>query len=257
MFTEEVIEKLQYYVYRLIDPRNGETFYVGKGKGNRVFEHVQGVLKDKDEDKSSLKISHIKSILNDGFEIQHIIHRHGMDENTAFEVEAALIDAYPSTSNIVSGHRSNEFGVMHSKQIIRQYEAKEIIFEHNLLLITVNRSTEGEDARIIYDAVRHAWKLDIKRAKNSDYILAMRRGICVGVFQAIEWFKATKSRFPSLSEDMPERWGFEGHEAEDHIKSLYLHKRIPTKFVKRGAANPIKYFSPKDNTPTINASTTK
>ena len=36
-FSNEVISKLNYYVYRLIDPRNGQTFYVGKGKGNRVF----------------------------------------------------------------------------------------------------------------------------------------------------------------------------------------------------------------------------
>ena len=31
-FTPEVAEKLKTYVYRLIDPRNGETFYVGKGR---------------------------------------------------------------------------------------------------------------------------------------------------------------------------------------------------------------------------------
>ena len=42
MFSPEVSDKLEYYVYRLIDPRNGDTFYVGKGKGNRVFDHVKG-----------------------------------------------------------------------------------------------------------------------------------------------------------------------------------------------------------------------
>lgn len=42
LFPPEVVEKLKSYVYRLIDPRNGETFYVGKGKGNRVFSHVEG-----------------------------------------------------------------------------------------------------------------------------------------------------------------------------------------------------------------------
>lgn len=36
-FSQETINKIGYYVYRLIDPRNGQTFYVGKGKGNRVF----------------------------------------------------------------------------------------------------------------------------------------------------------------------------------------------------------------------------
>ena len=45
MFTKEVIDQLQYYVYRLIDPRTGQTFYVGKGKGNRVFAHVNDALK--------------------------------------------------------------------------------------------------------------------------------------------------------------------------------------------------------------------
>ena len=40
-FTKEVSDHLENYVYRLIDPRNGETFYVGKGKGNRVFDHVK------------------------------------------------------------------------------------------------------------------------------------------------------------------------------------------------------------------------
>ena len=39
-FTEEVAKQLKWYVDRLIDPRNGETFYIGKGKGNRVFSHI-------------------------------------------------------------------------------------------------------------------------------------------------------------------------------------------------------------------------
>ena len=41
-FSPEISEKLKFYVYHLIDPRNGETFYVGKGKGNRVFAHSEG-----------------------------------------------------------------------------------------------------------------------------------------------------------------------------------------------------------------------
>ena len=46
IFNTEVSESLGNYVYRLIDPRNGETFYVGKGKGNRVFQHAAGALKN-------------------------------------------------------------------------------------------------------------------------------------------------------------------------------------------------------------------
>ena len=44
-FSPEVVERLNYYVYRLIDTRDGQTFYVGKGKGNRVFAHVNDAMK--------------------------------------------------------------------------------------------------------------------------------------------------------------------------------------------------------------------
>ena len=55
-FSPETIEKVGHYVYRLIDPRNGNTFYVGVGQGNRVFEHVKGAIKVKgNEDQTNLK----------------------------------------------------------------------------------------------------------------------------------------------------------------------------------------------------------
>lgn len=59
---QEVIEVLGHYVYRLIDPRNGETFYVGKGQGNRVFAHVGGALKDADNSLADPKLERIHEI---------------------------------------------------------------------------------------------------------------------------------------------------------------------------------------------------
>ena len=69
-FSPFVSDQLKNYVYRLIDPRNGNTFYVGKGKGDRVFAHVADALKDyngenyidKDEDDVSLKVKTIREI---------------------------------------------------------------------------------------------------------------------------------------------------------------------------------------------------
>ena len=98
------IEARDCYVYRLIDPRSGHTFQVGKGTGNRVFQHVKAAIKfNKHQDETSEKIAQINAIKNDGLEVIHIIHRSGMTKNEALEVEAALIDVYAGLTNIQSG----------------------------------------------------------------------------------------------------------------------------------------------------------
>ncbi len=237
MFTEEVISHLGYYVYRLIDPRNGQTFYVGKGIGNRVFSHANGELA-LSEDELSEKLKRVREIRNSGFEVAHVIHRHGLDESAAFEVEAALIDAYPEVTNIVKGHYADERGVMHSQQIIEQYQAREIDFQHQVLMININQT--ALESTSIYEAVRHAWKLNPKKAAQAEYVLAMQQGLVIGVFTAEQWLQATEEYFPGREERLG-RYGFIGHEASNDIQQLYLRTRLPNHMRKRGAANPIKY----------------
>ena len=41
-FSKEAIDNLKYYVYKLIDPRDGKVFYIGKGKNDRCFERKLG-----------------------------------------------------------------------------------------------------------------------------------------------------------------------------------------------------------------------
>ncbi|MFM8535814.1 MAG: LEM-3-like GIY-YIG domain-containing protein, partial [Acidimicrobiia bacterium] len=174
MFSPYVSAQLKFYVYRLIDPRNGETFYVGKGTGNRVFAHVNGELTTTD-DALTDKLLRIREIRLSGFEVAHVIHRHGLSEEQAFEVEGALIDAYPEVTNLASGRAADERGVMHAKEIIERYEAPEAKFQHKVLLITINRSAPERDS--INEAVRYAWKLDPRKAKQAEYVLAVQQGL--------------------------------------------------------------------------------
>lgn len=67
LFPPHVAKQLQIYVYRLIDPRNGETFYVGKGHGNRVFAHIREELHH-DGDEIDNKLKRIREIHLAGLE---------------------------------------------------------------------------------------------------------------------------------------------------------------------------------------------
>ena len=141
-FTPDVCKRLEYYVYRLIDPRTGQTFYVGKGKNNRVFAHAQDALKDYDgvdylnaeqDDEISAKIQQIRDIHNAGLEVIMVIHRWGMDEATAYEVESALTDCYPGLTNEQSGHDSDR-GVDSGMYMIPPEE-------HGMLILKMQQDT--------------------------------------------------------------------------------------------------------------------
>lgn len=55
-----------YYCYVLIDPRTDTPFYVGKGKGNRMYRHVQQVKAGKIPHRNRHLFNKISQILESG-----------------------------------------------------------------------------------------------------------------------------------------------------------------------------------------------
>ncbi len=229
-FPPGVADKLRSYVYRLIDPRNGETFYVGKGIGDRVFAHAKADIQGDDLGE---KLGRIREIRLAGFEVSHVIHRHGMDNRTASEVEAALIDAYSGLTNETLGSGS-DVGAAHALEIVRRYKAEIAEFVHRVLLINVNRSAATTS---LYEATRQSWRLNPTRAARAEVILANRHGIILEAFVGDNWFEVEAGS----AQRKFTRYGFTGRLAPEPIRRMYVQKQVPPSFRKRGAVGPIKY----------------
>lgn len=245
-FSEAVCKEIGNYVYRLIDPRNGETFYVGKGKNNRVFDHVDAALElEDDEDASSVKFSRIHEIRRSGLDVIHVIHRHGIPKDSVFDVEAAVIDAYAGLSNIAGGHGSGDRGPMHAKEIIDKFDLPVIDQDpvHKLVLINVNKF-ESSGREDLYQQVRFSWRISQKRAEQADYVLAVVRGVVLGAFKADYWKPATKDNFADIVFEEPHRCAFSGTAAPNDIWDLYVGergKRVALDSL-RHVQNPIRYW---------------
>jgi hypothetical protein len=78
-----------YYVYVLIDPRNNQPFYVGKGKGNRVESHYYNCAYNKKINlHKSRKIEKLKKL---GYKPKYKIVFESSDVKLVFEEEKRLI----------------------------------------------------------------------------------------------------------------------------------------------------------------------
>lgn len=242
-FPSEITEQLGYYVYRLIDPRNGETFYVGKGRGNRVFHHVSANLKQAeladDEDALAIKMRRVREIRSEGLQVIHVIQRHGLTEKEAFHVEGALIDAFPGLTNVQSGHGNSDKGAMHADAIVRKYAAQRLEPDHRIVFFTIRRSVLTE--RGAYEGCRGVWRMSRSRAERADLVMPVTDGVVVGVFVPERWIDATIVSFPAhITEDLSGRIGFIGHDAEDEIRTRYIGKRLPAN-LETGTQNPVRY----------------
>lgn len=74
---------MQYYVYKLIDPRDSKVFYVGKGKGKRLYHHEKEALKGSNHPKCEM----IRDILRSGNKVSYEIVNYFDNEKDAYYFE--------------------------------------------------------------------------------------------------------------------------------------------------------------------------
>lgn len=227
-FSQAVCEKIGYYVYVLKDPRNSEIFYIGKGKGNRVFQHVACALETEDD---SDKLNLIREILNEGKNVEYYILRHGLaTEKDALEIESACIDliGLDNLTNEIKGHNSWESGMKTANEIVQHYDAKAITITEPTIIININKLYKRfmKDNEL-YNTTRSSWKLGSKK-NEAKYVIAAYRGLVREVYKINSW------------NQVGDRWEFTGEVAEKEVRDKYLNQSLEN-YTKKGSQNPIKY----------------
>lgn len=192
-FSQAAKEALKYYVYCLVDPRDNTIFYIGKGKGDRIFNHVNASIKGT---ANSDKLDKIKDIINAGEKVVHYILRHGLSNETALEIESTLIDIFKSgyfnnestLTNIDFGHHKWTKGIKTINDIELDYGAKDFkLLNKDDRIIFININKTYVDDTNIYDAAKGDWPLSMKKANNATHILVHYKGIVRAVFEKIKW----------------------------------------------------------------------
>lgn len=96
--------RLRFYVYELIDPRDGSIFYVGKGKAGRAWQHEADVRSGRPP-KNWRKHRRIEEILSAGVSVEVRIVAYYEDEAEAYSHEVELIASLSGLTNIAAGGR--------------------------------------------------------------------------------------------------------------------------------------------------------
>jgi hypothetical protein len=233
--TDEMNEILKSYVYVYIDPRNGEPFYIGKGKGNRIFSHL-------DEESDTEKVARIKEIHAEGKEPQIELLRYGLTDSEAALVEAATIDLIgkEKLTNCVSGYHVGSFGRITSQDIISILAAKPVIVRHKAILITINRLYRSHMTQLeLYETTRGMWKVGTRR-NQAEYAMCVTHGVVREVYRIDQWFPAgtlTYQTRDSSTFKLSGRWEFSVEIAFDMRDDFVGFS------VGKAGQNPIRYVN--------------
>ena len=239
--SSNITERLKYYVYLYIDPRDDSVFYVGKGKGERALGHLYDV-------SESAKVQKIRELRLDGLEPRIDILVHGLeDERDALRVEAAVIDLLGKDrlTNRVRGWGSAVVGRSSLQELVTLYDPVPARIEDPVLLIRVNQLYRyGLTGQELYETTRGVWVLG-KRREDVRYALAVFRGVVREVYGVERWSPAGSTPYqtrPAEDVQIAGRWEFTGEVAEPSVREKYLGNNVSAYFAE-SSQNPVKYVN--------------
>lgn len=218
---------LGFYVYALRDPDTKEVFYIGKGKGERILQHVTEAGKNPSSEKAKLK--RIKEIEERGKTVDHLFIRTGINsESEAFAIEQAVIDAFAANrhgesgnaklTNLVSGHEHSERGLASLETVLARHASPRTPrIDRPILVLKLNRKWEPDmNQEDLLRVSRGVWRVGKEARDRAQIALVISFGVIRGVYEINQqaWTLAPEARDKG-------KWIFDGRVAQDKfLKSL-------------------------------------
>lgn len=185
---------LAFYVYALRDPRNHEVFYIGKGKDERILQHVVEAGKNPQSEKAKLR--RIQEIEASGLSVEHLFLRTGMKtESEAFAVEQAVIDAFLANratssgssvlTNLVAGHEHSDVGLASLETVLARYgKAQTPEIKRSVLVLKLNQKWQPDMSQeSLLEASRGVWGVGRETREKAEIALVISFGVIRGVFE--------------------------------------------------------------------------
>ncbi len=241
-FSAYVQERLGYYVYLLSDPRDKKIFYVGKGKGNRIFAHAKDAL---DDEHDSDKLDRIRQIRHSGHQVGYELLRFGLTQGAAFDVEAAAIQllGLHDLTNLIDGQHVSSTGRMSVDVAISLFDAPPVgEIAEPVLLIKIPKlwyPSIPEDE--LLEATAGWWRIGERGRTKAKYAFCVVKGVIREVYR-IEGWRQRQEGDRDWENDIGKtpRWGFTGVVADE--LAFYRNHSVRHLY-RKGDANPIRYIN--------------
>ena len=193
-FPPGVAAKLAIYVYLLTDARSGRPFFVGRGRGDRCFRHVDaaralGSSSDVTGATSAKPgkyplLDRIREAESDGRPVRIEILRHGLTVDEADLVVAAVDDTLGlGLGSSLGSHRAPavELGAGLAKR------AK---FKRSHQVVLLRVGAHGSDTT--YDSARHGWRIgrrwvDLDSVRSPQWAVVVAGDLVESVYRIDDW----------------------------------------------------------------------
>ena len=234
-FPPGVRAKLGDYVYMLVDPRTGRPFYVGRGRGDHCYRHVETSRRSPDDCTRSGKfdaLDRIREVEADGRTVRIDILRHGLTRDEARLVEASVVDALGlgQATRLGSSRRP---AVEVGAELAERARFKR---RHPVVLLRVG--PHGADSA--YGHARHGWRIgqrwvDATSPRSPQWAVVVAGDLVDAVYRIDSWepSPATEAR-PGAG-----RWSFVGA-PDAELGRRYVGRNVAA-YLGGGTPAPITY----------------